>query len=57
MGAMETSRVFVSHTSGMADFSADRSFVRAALDAVTKMAMVPVEMEHFPQRRAPGPGR
>jgi len=48
MGAMETSRVFVSHTSGMADFPEDRSFVRAALDAVTKMAMVPVEMGHFP---------
>lgn len=45
---METSRVFVSHTSGMADFPEDRSFVRAALDAVTKMAMVPVEMRHFP---------
>jgi Domain of unknown function (DUF4062) len=48
MGAMETSRVFVSHTSGMARFPEDRSFVRAALDAVTKMGMVPVEMGHFP---------
>lgn len=48
MGAMETSRVFVSHTSGMAHFPEDRSFVRAALDAVTKMGMVPVEMGHFP---------
>ena len=44
---METSRVFVSHTADMARFPLDRSFVRAALDAVARAGMVPVDMRYF----------
>lgn len=44
---METGQVFVSHTSDMAQFPAGRSFVQAALDAVSRAGMAPVDMRHF----------
>lgn len=47
---MLTSRVFVSHTSDMAQYPADRSFVQAALDAATAAGMAPVDMRHFAAR-------
>ena len=47
---MKTDRVFVSHTSDMASFPAGRSFVRAALDAVGRAEMVPVDMRYFAAR-------
>src|ERR1700685_457143 len=50
VGAMETSRVFLSHTSDMAGFPLGRSFVQAALDAVARAGMVPVDMRYFAAR-------
>jgi Domain of unknown function (DUF4062)/Tetratricopeptide repeat len=47
---METSQVFLSHTSDMARFPAGRSFVQAALDAVVRAAMVPADMRYFAAR-------
>ena len=47
---METSQVFVSHTSDMARFPPSRSFVQAALDAVARAGMVPVDMRYFAAR-------
>jgi transcriptional regulator with XRE-family HTH domain len=44
---METGQVFVSHTSDMAQFPVGRSFVQAALDAVSRTGMAPVDMRHF----------
>ena len=49
-GGLSAVRVFVSHTSDMAAYPADRSFVRAALDAVNRAGMVPVDMRYFPAR-------
>ena len=47
---MKTGQVFVSHTSDMARFPADRSFAQAALDAVARAGMTPVDMRYFAAR-------
>ena len=47
---MLTGQVFVSHTSDMAQIPEDRSFVRAALDAVNRAGMAPVDMRYFAAR-------
>jgi hypothetical protein len=47
---MRTGQVFVSHTSDMAQFPGSRSFVQAALDAVGRARMVPVDMRYFAAR-------
>ncbi|WP_328399511.1 DUF4062 domain-containing protein [Nocardia sp. NBC_00403] len=39
--------VFLSHTSDMAGYPADRSFVQVAIDAVLKAGLRPVDMSHF----------
>ena len=54
VGAMQTGQVFVSHTSDMARFPENRSFTQAALDAVVRAGMTPVDMRYFAARdRAP----
>ena len=45
---MNPGHVFVSHTSDVAGYPADRSFVQAALDAVSRAGMVPVDMRYLP---------
>src|SRR6185437_9510041 len=47
---MRTRQVFVSHTSDMASFPPRRSFVQAALDAVGRAGLVPVDMRYFAAR-------
>ena len=47
---MQTGQVFVSHTSDMAQFPEGRSFVQAALDAVSRTGMAPVDMRYFAAR-------
>src|SRR5260370_21995951 len=47
---MLAGQVFVSHTWDMAWFPAGRSFVRAALDAVGRAGMAPVDMRYFAAR-------
>ena len=47
---MKTMRVFLSHTSDMAQFPEGRPFVQAALDAVGRARMVPVDMRYFAAR-------
>jgi tetratricopeptide (TPR) repeat protein len=47
---MKTIRVFLSHTSDMAQFPGDRPFVQAALDAVARARMAPVDMRYFAAR-------
>ena len=47
---MKTRQVFVSHTSDMAAFPGGRAFVQAALDAVGRAGMVPVDMRYFAAR-------
>lgn len=49
-GVMKTGQVFVSHTSDMARFPEDRSFAQAALDAVARAGMTPVDMRYFAAR-------
>jgi hypothetical protein len=44
---MKTFQVFVSHTTDVARFPLDRSFVQAALDAVGRAGMAPVDMRYF----------
>jgi hypothetical protein len=48
--AMKTGQVFLSHTSDMAAVPQCRSFVQAALDAVCRAGMAPVDMRYFPAR-------
>jgi hypothetical protein len=45
--------VFISHTSDMASFPSRRSFVQAAVDAVLKAGLRPVEMAQFAARGDP----
>jgi hypothetical protein len=47
---MRTGQVFISHTSDMARFPEDRPYVQAALDAVGRAGMAPVDMRHFAAR-------
>src|SRR5205809_27766 len=49
---MRTGQVFVSHTSDLAMFPEGRSFVQAALDAVVRAGMTPVDMRYFAAREA-----
>jgi tetratricopeptide (TPR) repeat protein len=44
---MKASQVFVSHTADMARFPQSRSFVQAALEAVNRVGMAPVDMRYF----------
>ena len=47
---MLTGQVFVSHTSDMDEFPEGRSFVQAALDAVSRAGLGPVDMRYFAAR-------
>jgi tetratricopeptide (TPR) repeat protein len=47
---VKTGQVFVSHTSDMAARPAGRSFVQAALDAISRAGMAPVDMRYFAAR-------
>jgi len=47
---MRARQVFVSHTSDMAGFPRGRSFVQAALDAVSRAGMASVDMRYFAAR-------
>jgi hypothetical protein len=49
---MRTGQVFVSHTADMAAFPQDRSYVQAAMDAVTRAGMAPVDMQYFAARES-----
>jgi hypothetical protein len=49
---MKTGQVFVSHTSDVARFPQGRSYVQAALDAVARTGMAPIDMRYFPARDA-----
>ncbi len=49
---MQTGQVFVSHTSDMAGFPAGRSFVQAAIDAVGRVGLAPVDMRYFAARES-----
>jgi hypothetical protein len=50
---VQASQVFVSHASDMAEFPESRSFVQAALDAVCRALMSPVDMRYFAVRDEP----
>lgn len=45
-----TGQVFISHTSDVERFPAGRSFAQAALDAVNRAGMTPVDMRYFAAR-------
>jgi hypothetical protein len=45
---MITGQVFLSHTSDMARYPDERSFVQAALDAISRAGLAPVDMRYFP---------
>jgi tetratricopeptide (TPR) repeat protein len=47
---MKTGQVFISHTSDMAAIPPGRSFVQAALDAVGRAGMAPIDMRYFAAR-------
>jgi tetratricopeptide (TPR) repeat protein len=47
---MRTGQVFISHTSDMASFPENRSFVQAVLDAVGRAGMASVDMRYFAAR-------
>src|ERR1700722_12464011 len=47
---MKTVHVCLSHTSDMAQFPEGRPFVQAAMDAVGRARMVPVDMRYFAAR-------
>ena len=47
---MKALQVFLSHTSDVARFPEDRPFVQAALDAVGRARMAPVDMRYFAAR-------
>ncbi|MGH3246267.1 MAG: tetratricopeptide repeat protein, partial [Trebonia sp.] len=47
---MKALQVFLSHTSDVARFPEDRPFVQAALDAVGRARMTPVDMRYFAAR-------
>jgi Domain of unknown function (DUF4062)/NACHT domain len=47
---MKTGQVFLSHTSDMALVPGDRPFAQAALDAVARAGMTPVDMRYFAAR-------
>ncbi len=50
MGKRRTLRIFLSHTAELARYPAERSFGRAAEEAVTRVGHVIVEMGSFPTR-------
>jgi tetratricopeptide (TPR) repeat protein len=52
VGVITTGRVFISHTSDMAQVPEGRSFVQAAVDGVIRAGMVPVDMRYFPAGEA-----
>ncbi len=47
---MQTDQVFISHTSDMARFPEDKSYVQAVLEAVGRAKMAPVDMSYFAAR-------
>src|SRR3954449_9638347 len=49
-GAVKTGQVFVSRTSDLATFPPSRSFAQAAMDAVARAGLAPVDMRYFAAR-------
>jgi WD40 repeat protein len=49
-GMSTPAMVFISHTSDMAGFPLERTFVRAACDAVLRAGAVPIDMAYFAAR-------
>src|SRR5215510_2396524 len=50
VATVAVTRVFISHVSDMSEYPAGRSFVQAAMDAVGRSAMVPIDMRYFSAR-------
>src|SRR3954449_9097526 len=48
VGVVKTSQAFVSRTSDMSSFPSGRSFLQAALDAISRAGLAPVDMRYFP---------